>query len=256
MNYFFILLRKEPLKNCFFLIDNMKIALMQPYFLPYLGYFQLINAVDKFIFFDDVGFIKKGWIHRNNILLNHKKHRFTIPIQNMSSFTSIQATRISEKPLFWNQKLSSTFQHAYSKAPYFNTVFPKVDLILRGAKNRTIADVAIDSVQMVLTYLGIEKTLLRSTERYDNNFMKLSERVVDICQREGASDYINAIGGMHFFDKEYFEESHIKLQFLKPKLRQYTQNTPEFIAGLSILDVLMYNEPSTVKAMLTDYTLL
>ncbi len=229
---------------------------MQPYFLPYLGYFQLINAVDKFIFFDDIGFIKQGWIHRNNILLNRKRHRFTLPIQNISSFTSIQTTLISEKPLFWNQKLSSTFRHAYGKAPFFDVVFPLVENILRGAKNRTIADVAIDSIQMVLTYLGIEKTLLRSAERYDNSLMKLSERVVDICQKEGASGYINAIGGLHFFDTEYFEKSLIKLQFLKPNLRQYTQNTPEFIAGLSILDVLMYNEPSTVKAMLKDYTLL
>ena len=229
---------------------------MQPYFLPYLGYFQLINAVDKFIFFDDVGFIKQGWINRNNILLNRKKHRFTIPVQNISSFTSIRTTLISEKPLFWNQKLSSTFRHAYSKAPFFDAVFPQIDDILRGAKNRRIADVAIDSVQLVLTYLGIEKTLLRSAERYDNNLMTLSERVVDICQKEGASGYINAIGGLHFFDREYFEKSLIQLQFLKPNLRKYSQNTPEFIAGLSILDVLMYNEPTTVKAMLGDYALL
>ena len=234
----------------------MKIALMQPYFLPYLGYFQLINAVDKFILFDDIGFIKQGWIHRNNILLNRKKHRFTIPIQNVSSFTSIQTTIISEKPLLWNQKLTRTFRHAYCKAPYFDAVFPLIENILRGAKNRTIADVAIDSVQMVLTYLGIEKTLLRSAEKYDNSLLKLSERVVDICQREGASGYINAIGGLHFFDKDYFEKSLIKLQFLKPNLRQYNQNTPEFLPGLSIVDVLMYNEPITVKAMLGDYNLL
>lgn len=229
---------------------------MQPYFLPYLGYFQLINAVDKFIFFDDIGFIKKGWIHRNNILLNCKRHRFTIPIQNVSSFIPIQTTIVSDKPLFWNQKLTETFRHAYSKAPFFDVVFPKVDHILRGAKKRTIADVAIDSVQMVLTYLGIQKTLLRSAGRYDNRLLKLSERVVDICQKEGASDYINAIGGMNFFDKEYFEKNDIKLQFLKPNLRQYTQKTPEFVAGLSILDILMYNEPAIVRAMLEDYTLL
>lgn len=234
----------------------MKIALMQPYFLPYLGYFQLINAVDKFIFFDDIGFIKKGWIHRNNILLNCKKHRFTIPLQNVSSFTAIQTTLVSEKPWLWNQKLITTFRHAYGKAPYFDAVFPLIEKILRGAQKRTIADVAIDSVQMVLTYLGIEKTLLRSSGRYDNNFLKLSERVVDICQKEGASGYINAIGGLHFFDREYFEKSLIKLQFLKPNLKEYNQNTPKFIAGLSILDVLMYNEPATIKAMLEDYTLL
>ncbi len=229
---------------------------MQPYFLPYLGYFQLINAVDKFIFFDDTGFIKQGWIHRNNILLNRKKHRFTIPIQDVSSFTPIQTTIVSEKPLLWNQKLTRTFRYAYGKAPYFDAVFPLIENILRGAKKRAISNVAIDSVQMVLTYLGIEKTILRSSERYDNSLLKLSERVVDICQREGASGYINAIGGQHFFDREYFEKSLIKLQFLKPNLREYNQNTPEFVAGLSILDVLMYNEPTTVKAMLEDYTLL
>lgn len=235
----------------------MKIALMQPYFLPYLGYFQLINAADKFIFFDNVGFIKQGWIHRNNILLNGKKYRFTIPIQNISSFTHINHTKVSGNPSLWQQKLSRTFRHAYSKAPYFDSIFPQVDELLRGAINHTIADVAISSIQMVFTYLGIEKTLLRSGQRYDNSHMKLSKRVVNICQREGASGYINAIGGRYFFDTEYFEKSLIQLQFLKPNLRIYNQkNAPAFIAGLSILDVLMYNESSTVKAMLGDYTLL
>ena len=235
----------------------MKIALMQPYFLPYIGYFQLVNAVDKFIFFDDAAFIKKGWIHRNNILLNGRRHRFTIPIRNMSSFTPIRSTMISENPRFWQRKLSETFRHAYHKAPFFEVIFPKVDEILRGAKNRPIADVAIDSIQMVLDYIGTEHTLMRSSERsYNNSQLELSERVVDICQKEGGTTYINAIGGQSFFDKPYFNQWDIQIQFLKPNLRNYAQSLPEFIAGLSILDVLMYNNPMTIKAMLGDYKLL
>ena len=235
----------------------MKIALMQPYFLPYLGYFQLINAVDKFIFYDDIGFIKQGWIHRNNIVLNGKRHRFTIPIKNSSSFKPIYATFVSSKPDDWQHKLSLSLRHAYGKAPYFESVFPKIDKILRGAANRPIADVAMDSIQTVLDYLSIEKTLLRSSERdYHTIHNTLSENIVSICQKEGATTYMNAIGGQHFIERKYFEQCDIQIHFLKPFLRNYTQKAPEFVAGLSILDVLMYNNPLEIKAMLGDYTIL
>jgi WbqC-like protein family len=234
----------------------MKIAIMQPYIFPYIGYFQLINAVDKFIFYDDVGFIKQGWINKNNILLNKNKHTFTIPVQNISSFTNIKNTFISEKPTHWNTKLSETIKQAYKKAPYYDAVFPMVDEILRGCVNQSVGDVAAESIDSVLQYIGLKKTLVHSFERYHNTHLKLAERVVDICHQEKADTYINAIGGQAFYTKEFFKEHDINLNFIKPNLTIYPQNTPEFVAGLSILDVMMYNEPAQVKVMLDYYTLI
>jgi hypothetical protein len=234
----------------------MKIAINQPYIFPYIGYFQLINAVDTFIFYDDVHFIKQGYINRNNILVNKNKHPFTIPIQNISSFTTIKDTLISEKPAHWHTKLSATFHQSYRKAPFFTQIMPLVDNILRGPFNRSIGDVATESVQSVLDYLGIDKRLISSHDRYNNTHLKLAERVVDICRQENATTYINAIGGQGLYTKEYFAERAIQLQFLKPTLTIYPQNAPTFIQGLSIIDVLMHNDPTTVRAMLNDYTLL
>jgi WbqC-like protein family len=234
----------------------MKIAIMQPYIFPYIGYFQLIHAVDKFIFYDDVGFIKQGWINKNNILLNKNKHTFIIPVQNISSFTNIKNTLISENPTRWNTKLSATLKQAYQKAPYFDDVSPIVDKILRGCVNRSIGDVAAESIEGVLNYIGLKKTLTHSFERYNNTHLKLADRVVDICHQEQADTYINAIGGQAFYTKAFFKEHDINLNFIKPNLTIYPQNAPEFMAGLSILDVLMYNEPAKVKVMLEYYSLL
>jgi hypothetical protein len=234
----------------------MTIAIMQPYIFPYIGYFQLINAVDTFVFYDDVHFIKQGYINRNNILLNKNKHSFTIPIQNISSFTTIKDTLISERPDHWNTKLIATFHQAYKKAPYFEQIMPLVDNILRGPFNRSVGDVAAESVQSVLNYLGVEKQLVSSHDRYNNMHLKLADRVIDICRQENATTYINAIGGQALYTKDYFADRTIQLNFLKPTLKIYLQNAPTFIQGLSIIDVLMYNDPMTVKEMMSNYTLL
>ena len=233
----------------------MKIAIMQPYFLPYIGYFQLINAVDTFIFCDDVHFIKGGFINRNNILMNGSRYRFTIPVQHVHFDTTIRETKVANDPANWYRKLSKTLQN-YRKAPYFDAVFPIFDEILRGSVGRSISDVAIESIEATLKYINLERKTTTTFERYNNTHLSSAERIVDICRQENATTYINAIGGQKLFDKDYFSENTIQLQFLKPNLTTYEQNSPQFIAGLSILDVLMWQEPATVKAMLSDYTLI
>ncbi len=233
----------------------MKIAIMQPYFLPYIGYFQLINAVDKFIFCDDVHFIKGGFINRNNILINQSKYRFTIPVQHVYFNTTIRETKVANDPINWYRKLSKTLR-SYQNAPYFASVFPIFDDILRGSVGRSISDVAIESVEKVLHYIDLQRKTTTTFSRYHNTHLNGAERIVDICRQENATIYLNAIGGQKLFSKDYFSERTIELQFLKPNLTTYKQNSPSFIAGLSILDVLMWNDPASVKAMLSDYTLI
>ena len=234
----------------------MKLAIMQPYFMPYLGYFQLINAVDKFVFYDDANFIKQGWINRNNILLNQEKHRFFLPIKNSSSNKTIKQTIVSETPKNWQKPLLKKIEFAYQKTPYFDAVYPWLGKILRGCVGRSMADVAIESIEQTLDYTGTEKTLLRSAEKYQNKHLKLTEKVVDICQKEGASTYINANGGQNLYCRNLFLEHNIELRFIKPILKTYRHSAPNFVAGLSILDVLMHNDPSVIREMLNDYTLI
>jgi hypothetical protein len=234
----------------------MKIALMQPYFMPYIGYFQLINAVDKFIFFDNANFIKQGWINRNNILLNQQRHRFYLPIKNISSNRSIAETTIAEQPHNWQKKLLKKVAQAYQKAPFFDTIYPNIEKILRGCAGQCVADVAIESIEQTLGYIGVEKTLIRSEGKYNNKHLKLTPKVIDICQKEGATTYINAFGGQNLFCRDCFKKQEIELFFIKPVLKTYTQLTPDFVGGLSILDVLMHNDPTTIKSMMNDYNLI
>jgi WbqC-like protein family len=233
----------------------MKIALMQPYFMPYIGYFQLIHAVDKFIFFDDVNFIKQGWINRNNILLDKKRHRFCLPIKNISSKKNIKDTLIAQQPIHWEKPLLKKIHQAYQKAPYFEPVYPQIEKILRGCAGRSMADVAIESIEQTLVYIGAEENLSRSAGKYNNKHLKLTEKVIDICQKEGATTYVNAFGGQHLFAKNTFDEQGIELLFIKPKMRIYTQFSSDFVGGLSIIDVLMHNDPATIRAMTNDYNL-
>ncbi len=236
--------------------NSLSVALMQPYVFPYLGYFQLIHAVDKFIFLDDVRFIKKGWIHRNNILLKGSKHRITIPIQKISANKTILITCISKTPLGWETKLLKTLHHAYGKASHFDVVFQLVEKILINCAQLPIGVLARQSIEMVFNYLSIEKKMIETSSVYDNSKMNLHDRIVDICNQETAQIYINSVGGQAFLKKDFFDAQNIELKFLKPNLKPYAQNATNFIAGLSIIDVLMHNSPDKIRDMFSNYTLI
>jgi hypothetical protein len=230
---------------------------MQPYIFPYLGYFQLINAVDKFVIYDDITFIKQGWINRNAILLNNEKHLFTIPLQNVSSNIKINESIVSATPFNWQKKILQTIEVAYKKAPFFSEVYPIVKLVMEASINKSISQMATDSLKIVMDYLSIKTTLIESSNNYLNEHLKSEDRIIDICKTESATSYINAIGGIELYSKENFLENDITLIFLKPNLKSYPQLGKEFLPGLSIIDVLMFNSPKEItEQFLLDYTLI
>jgi len=229
---------------------------MQPYVFPYLGYFQLISTVDKFILYDDVNFIKQGWVNRNYILLNNKKHLFTIPVQHISSNSLISETMVATKPQNWDTKLLKTLHSAYSKAPYFTDIFPIIESVVTKAKDKSISELAIESIESVLKYLSVNTQLFRSSSFKGFSQLKNAERVLNICEREGASHYINPIGGIELYDEVLFLRQGVKISFLRMKMQNYKQFNYDFIDGLSIIDILMFNSKETVtKEFLPLYTL-
>jgi hypothetical protein len=229
----------------------MKVGIMQPYLFPYIGYYQLISSVDTFVIYDDVSFIKQGWINRNNLLLHGKKHLFIVPIKNSSSFNTINETYISDRPLHWERKMLETVKQAYSKAPYFKRVIHLIEEIIIDSSNKTIADMSRESILKVLDYLGVKKKIIRSSSIYANKHLKSIERVIDICIKEGATTYINAIGGIDLYSHDLFNAHHIDLVFLKPVIDTYKQFGNDFVAGLSIIDVLMFNDKDWVVSQLS-----
>lgn len=231
----------------------MKLAIMQPYVFPYIGYFQLINAVDLFVFYNDVNFIKKGWINRNRILVNGKDFLFTIPCEEVSQNKLICDTKIVFEGKERN-KLLATIQQAYTKAPYFNEVYKIARNVLSG-NYMYIDEMAMASANEVCRYLNIEKEFKESHNQYDNEKLVQADRIIDICLQEKADHYINAEGGMELYSKEQFAKSGIKLKFLKSGLVQYRQFDNEFVPSLSIIDVLMFNSKDDVKQMLYSFKL-
>ena len=234
----------------------MKIAIMQPYIFPYLGYFQLINAVDKFIVYDDVNFIKQGWINRNTILVNNLPYLFTIPLNNQSSFSKIKDIKIHDK-LYqgWCYKFLKTVEQSYNRAPFFEKVFPLIDDILKLHQNN-ISALAVKSLKLVSNYIGLSTEFEVSSSIYNNQNLTSQDRILDICIAEKTNHYINPIGGRELYSKETFLEKGIILNFIKSKDVEYKQFNNNFLPNLSIIDVLMFNNSHEIIHFLNNYELI
>lgn len=232
----------------------MKIAVMQPYLFPYIGYFQLIASVDKFVVYDDVNFIKKGWINRNNILLNGQAFRFTFPLKGMSQNKTINQIQIDDNQ-DWKTDFLKTIRHAYSKAPFFELVFPLVESVF-ASKALTLSSLNTDSIKKICCFLSIETEIIISSDINKDNSLKGQDKIIEICKILHATAYTNALGGMDLYDPETFREHHIELNFLKPGRLDYTQNKNIFVPNLSIIDVLMFNSAEEVKQMLRNFQLI
>jgi hypothetical protein len=231
----------------------MKLAIMQPYFFPYIGYFQLLNAVDKFVAFDDVNYIKKGWINRNRILLNGAAHPFTIPVLKASQNISI-ANTMMDPSLKWREKLIVTMEHAYKQAPYFSEVFPIIEgAILKECPS--IASYALNSIEVVKNYLGMDTEIQSTSSIYGNENLKGPNRILDICLKEAATTYINPNGGIGLYDAQQFKNAGVDLQFIFPSEIIYSQQQVSFIENLSIIDVLMFNSKAECNQILNQYKL-
>ena len=226
---------------------SMKLAIMQPYFLPYIGYFQLMSAADKFVVYDDVNFIQRGWINRNRILLNGREHLFVVPLRGAS-----QNRRINEIALVaetsWREKLLRTVKHAYRQAPRFDEVFPLISDIV-NFDEQNLARYVLNSLRTITSYLAIRSELIPTSAIYGNQSLRGQDRILDICRREQASLYLNLSGGRELYDPEQFRAHDITLRFLKPAEIKYDQFRSSFRPHLSIVDVLMFNPREKVKSV-------
>ena len=228
----------------------MTLGIMQPYFMPYIGYWQLMAAVDTYVIYDDVNYIKKGWINRNNILVNNDKQMFTIALNGASQNKLINEITIADD----FTKLRKSIHMAYHKAPYYNDVMALLDKIF-SYQSSNLADFIANSIELVCQYLDIQTKIIMSSDIEKDNSLKGQDKILEICKLLNADTYYNAIGGQELYDKSVFEKENIKLCFLKSDIPEYSQYKNAFVPGLSIIDVLMFNNPIQVKQMLTNYTL-
>ena len=229
------------------------IAVMQPYFFPYIGYFQLMHAADTFVFLDDVSYIKGGWINRNRILIHGKPAFFSIPCKNVSSNKYIADIRhdLDENK---REKLLRKIQVSYSKAPFFPPVFGLVRDVIHS-KADGIAELAVTSAQSVCDYLGIDTRVTISSALDYERATDKTMRLINICKTQNAATYINSAGGKALYDPVSFSNEGILLQFIEGRITPYRQFNSDFVPSLSIIDVLMFNSVPAVQKMLAEYTL-
>ena len=232
----------------------MTIGIMQPYLFPYIGYWQLINIVDTFVIYDNIQFSKKGWFHRNNILLNGKKTLFSIPLKKDSDSLDVVERYISDGAEKEINKIIRQVENAYKKAPYFVDVFPLIKEIFQNAE-RNLFKYIYNSVIQICEYLEINTNIVISSTINIDHSLKSQDKVIALNKALNATKYINPIGGTELYDFEKFQNENIELFFLNSNVPEYNQFGKEFIPYLSIIDIMMFNSREEIKKMLIEYKL-
>ena len=223
----------------------------QPYLFPYLGYWQLINLADIYVIADNMQYIKKGYINRNYILSNGKPHRFTLEVRGVHLGTPINEVNVGNN----TKKILKTIFHAYTKAPYFNEVYPMIEeILLNNEKN--LAKYVGYSIEKIADYLDMNTKFIYESGLEVDYSQGAQSGIINICKMLNANQYINAIGGQELYKKEDFEKESIVLNFLKMEEIEYKQFNDAFIPNLSIVDVMMFNGKDEIKNMLESYKLI
>jgi len=228
----------------------MKLGIMQPYFFPYIGYWQLINLVDTFVIYDDVTFIKQGYINRNYLLANGKAWLMTLELSGASSNKLINEIQVGNN----SKKILKTIAQNYSKAPYFEEVYLLIEDILLQ-KEKSLGKYIGYSLIMISKYLEIKTKFIYSSDIQKNEMLKAQDRVIEINKQLESTVYINAIGGKNLYKKEDFKKENIELKFLKTEEFEYKQFDNEPVLFLSIIDIMMFNSKDEIIKMLNKYSL-
>jgi hypothetical protein len=231
----------------------MKLAIMQPYFFPYIGYWQLINAVDKFVIYDDVNYINRGWVNRNRILYKGTDRYINVFLKGASQNKLINEIEVNldDKSNHNNIKL---LEEAYKNAPMYN----EVKTLMEGCIDQQESNLGRyleKIIRSVCEYLEIDTEILLSSEIHKDNSLRAQNKIIEINKILGASEYINAIGGTSLYNGEDFASEGIKLSFLQTENITYKQFSDEFHPNLSIIDIMMFNSKDVIKEFLQAYRL-
>lgn len=231
----------------------MKLAIMQPYFFPYLGYFQLINSVDRFIVYDNIKYTKKGWINRNQILQNGEAKIFSINLKKDFDYCDVCDRSLSVE--YSRAALLNKLKECYCKAPFYKEAIIPIKRAIEEPIDNLFQYIYY-SILHICEFLNIKTEIVISSSLEMDHSLKSKERVMAICKACGAEQYINPAGGIMLYDKTEFIQSGIHLDFLKMNDIIYRQFEDDFVPSLSIIDIMMFNSAQDIHAMLEDYTLI
>lgn len=234
----------------------MKVAIMQPYFLPYMGYWQLMDVVDCFVVYDNIEYTKKGWINRNYILIDQRKKLFTIPIKKDSDYLNVNNRVLADEAEQSINKIIKQMEMSNRNAPEFDNVMPTVKSIFYYQDNN-LFNYIYHSIEMIAKYLGIKTKLMISSQiNIDHQHLKSEDKVIAINEKLGAKEYINSAGGIGLYHSKNFSERGINLHFFKSHLQPYQQFDIDFVPALSIIDVMMFNSKSVIQKQMKSFEII
>jgi hypothetical protein len=228
------------------------LGIMQPYFLPYIGYWQLLAAVDRFVIYDNIKYTKKGWINRNRFLRDGSDVFFTLPLKKGSDFLNIDQRAIADD--FDPDSLLKPIESAYRKAPHFASAFAVFEAIVRSTP-RNLFEFLHNGLRLTAEYLEIKTPIVVSSSVAIDHELKGEDKVIALCGALGATRYVNFIGGREMYAVEHFNAAGIDLKFIRSRPIEYPQFDRPFVPSLSILDVMMFNSRDTVRGMVGAYDL-
>jgi len=234
----------------------MKVAIMQPYFFPYIGYFQLMNAVDEFVIYDNIEFSKKGWIHRNRILVNGEDSYISIPLKRDSDYLEIRDRYLAEVWINERQKMLNRINGSYKKSPNFNFAYPVIEKAI-SYEEKNLFKFLLNSLNVIKEHLEIPTSFITSSTLPIDHKFTADKKVIAICKARKTNTYLNPIGGTQLYLKDDFKDAGIDLHFLKTGEVKYKQFNNDFIPSLSIIDVMMFNSKEVIREYLNSfYTLI
>lgn len=231
-----------------------KVAIMQPYFLPYIGYFQLMNYVDEFVIYDNIEYTKKGWINRNRMLQQGKDVYFTLPLKKDSDYLNVNKRFLADSYGIEQHKILNKIRNNYHKAPYFLEIYTIMEEIFLF-ENPNLFEFINSSILKIKKCLEIKTPIIKSSSLEIDDNLKARDKVIALTKKLKGTEYINPIGGKVLYDKQDFLLEGIKLSFLRTSAFEYNQFKNTFIPHLSILDVLMFNGKEETRNLLNKLEL-
>lgn len=223
---------------------------MQPYFFPYIGYFQLIKSCDIFVVYDDVNYIKNGWINRNKIIINGVPHWITLQVKNVSVHKKIIETFFPEENN--KSKMLKSIELAYKRSKFFHEIMPIIEDIILNSDNN-VGSYLTYSLKKICEYLDIRTKFINSSSMTIDNSLRNKERVIYIVKKLGGNHYINLPGGKSLYIDSFFEQNQIELSFIKAY--NQGQNHRNLIMNLSIIDDLMRTPRKKIIENISNYKL-
>lgn len=230
----------------------MRVAIMQPYFFPYIGYFQLMNTVDEFVIYDNIKYTKQGWINRNRILVNRKDSYITLPLKKDSDYLDVRDRYLAEIWSFEKNKRLNRIIESYRKSPNFDSVYPIIESCIMFEEYNLFKFV-LNSLNLIKEYLEIRTSFLTASTISIDHELKAEKKVIAICKARKANMYLNPFGGTKLYTKDNFTDEGIDLRFLKTNDIIYKQFNNDFVPLLSIIDVMMFNSKERIDEYLHQY---